>query len=82
MFLHRRDGQALRAKRSAPLRVRGGDDLTYVLSGLVAAKVAKAAGVRSLILQIMLNTRRQHGHYSLAKARALLHLVRELGAAV
>lgn len=58
---------------------RGGDDLTYVLSGLVAAKAAKAAGIRRLILQVMLNTPRSTwGVYDLAKARALLHLVREL----
>jgi hypothetical protein len=58
---------------------RGGDDLTYVLSGLVAAKTAKAAGVQKLILQVMLNTPKYTwGINDLAKARALLHLVREL----
>jgi hypothetical protein len=58
---------------------RGADDLSYVLSGLVAAKAAKAAGVRRLILQVMLNTPRSTwGLADLAKARALLHLVREL----
>jgi hypothetical protein len=58
---------------------RGGDDLTYVLSGLVAAKTAKAEGVQKLILQIMLNTPKYvWGVNDLAKARALLHLVREL----
>jgi hypothetical protein len=58
---------------------RGGDDLTYVLSGLVAAKAAKAAGVRDLVLQVMLNTPKYAwGVSDLAKARALLGLVREL----
>lgn len=58
---------------------RGGDDLTYVLSGLVAAKTAKAAGIQKLLLQVMLNTPRSTwGIEDLAKARALLHLVREL----
>ena len=58
---------------------RGGDDLTYVLSGFIAAKAAKAAGVQKLILQIMLNTPRSTwGIDDLAKARALIHLVREL----
>ena len=58
---------------------RGADDLTYVLSGLVAAKAAKAAGVQKLILQVMLNTPKYTwGINDLAKARALLHLVREL----
>ncbi len=58
---------------------RGGDDLTYVLSSLVAAKAAKAAGIQKLILQIALNTPRStRGIEDLAKARALLHLAREL----
>jgi hypothetical protein len=58
---------------------RGADDLTYVVSGLVAAKAAKAAGVQKLILQVMLNTPKYTwGINDLAKARALLHLVREL----
>jgi hypothetical protein len=58
---------------------RGGDDLTYVLSGLVAAKAAKAAGVQRLVLQVMLNTPKYTwGLNDLAKARALLHLVKEL----
>ncbi len=58
---------------------RGGDDLTYVLSGLVAAKAAKAAGVRTLIAQTMLNTPKQTwGICDLAKARALLSLLREM----
>ena len=58
---------------------RGGDDLTYVLSGLVAAKAAKAAGVQKLILPISIGA--ASGAWSLedlAKARTLIHLVREL----
>lgn len=58
---------------------RGGDDFTYVLSGLIAAKAAKRNGIQRLILQVMLNTPRfTSGISDLAKARALLHLVREL----
>ena len=58
---------------------RGGDDVTYVLSGVLAARVAKRAGVRHLVLQTMLNTpRRTSGVRDLAKARALLSLVNEL----
>jgi hypothetical protein len=50
-----------------------------VLSGLVAAKAAKAAGIQRLILQVMLNTPKYTwGINDLSKARALLHLVREL----
>ena len=58
---------------------RGSDDLGYVISGFVAAKAAKSQGIRSLILQIMLNTPKYTwGIQDLAKARALLKLVREL----
>ena len=55
---------------------RGADDLSFVLSGLVAAK---ACGVQKLVLQVMLNTPKYTwGVDDLAKARALLHLTREL----
>lgn len=58
---------------------RGADDLGYVVSGYVAAKAAKLQGIRDLILQIMLNTPKYTwGIQDLAKARALLRLVREL----
>lgn len=58
---------------------RGGDDLTYVLSGYLAARFAKEAGVPLLVLQVMLNTpRRTSGAADLAKARALLRLARTL----
>jgi hypothetical protein len=58
---------------------RGADDATFVASGYVAARVAKAAGIRALVLQIMLNTPKSTwGVQDLAKARALLGLVRSL----
>lgn len=58
---------------------RGSDDLGYVVSGFVAAKAARLQGIKSLILQIMLNTPKYTwGIQDLAKARALLKLVREL----
>ncbi len=58
---------------------RGGDDVTYVLSALLAAKTAKKNGVRHLVLQTMLNTPKYiWGIQDLARARALLRLVREL----
>lgn len=58
---------------------RGADDLTYVLSALLAAKTAKKLGVKYLILQTMLNTPKSTwGLQDLAKSRALLKLVREL----
>ncbi len=58
---------------------RGADDATYVISGYVAARAAKAAGVRCLIAQNMLNTPKYTwGVQDLAKSRALLRLLRGL----
>jgi len=58
---------------------RGGDDYSYVLSSYLAALVAKRIGVRYFVLQTMLNTPKYTwGVQDLAKARALLRLVREL----
>ena len=58
---------------------RGSDDLGYVVSGYVAAKAAKLQGIKSLILQIMLNTPKYTwGVQDLAKARSLLRLVKSL----
>jgi len=58
---------------------RGADDVTYVVSAVLAARVIKAAGVRHLVLQNMLNTPKgTWGVQDLAKSRAMLALVREL----
>jgi len=58
---------------------RGADDYTYVLSAYLAAITAKKHGIRYFVLQIMLNTPKYTwGVQDLAKARALLKLVREL----
>ncbi|MGQ9698922.1 MAG: cobalamin-binding protein, partial [Armatimonadota bacterium] len=58
---------------------RGADDVTYVVSAVLAAKAAKLCGVRWLVLQTMLNTPKYTwGVQDLAKARAALALVREL----
>ena len=58
---------------------RGCDDVGYIVSGYVAAKAAKAQGIRTLILQIMLNTPKYTwGIQDIAKARALRTLVGEL----
>jgi hypothetical protein len=58
---------------------RGADDVSYVVSGFLAARAAKEAGVRRLVLQVMLNTPRQTwGIQDLAKARALVRLARGL----
>lgn len=58
---------------------RGADDVTYVVSAVIAAKVAKAQGIQHFILQNMLNTPKYTwGVQDLAKSRAMLQLVREL----
>lgn len=58
---------------------RGADDVTCVVAGVLAARAAKSLGVPVLILQVMLNTpKATWGLQDLAKARALLALVREL----
>lgn len=58
---------------------RGADDVTYVVSAYLAAKLAKKLGVKTYILQNMLNTPRPiWGIQDLAKSRALLHLMKEL----
>lgn len=58
---------------------RGTDDITYIISGYLAAKTAKKHGIKNLILQNMLNTPKYTiGLQDLAKGRAMLRLVREL----
>ena len=58
---------------------RGADDISYIISGFLAAKACKKLGVRHLILQNMLNTPKYTtGIQDLAKGRTLLKLVREL----
>lgn len=58
---------------------RGADDVTCIVSGFLAAKLAKKLGIRHLVLQSMLNTPRYlWGIQDLAKSRAMLQLVREL----
>ncbi len=58
---------------------RGADDVSYVVSSVLAARTAKRQGVPCLVLQAMLNTPRSTwGIADLAKVRTLLSLVREL----
>lgn len=58
---------------------RGADDLTYIISGFLAAKTCKKLGVRYLILQNMLNTPKNTlGVQDLAKGRTMLRLIKEL----
>lgn len=58
---------------------RGADDITYIITGYLAAKACKKMGVKHLILQNMLNTPKYTtGMQDLAKGRTMLKLVREL----
>ena len=58
---------------------RGADDLTYLVSAYLAAKLAKNRGIQTFVLQNMLNTPRlTWGIQDLAKSRALLTLIRSL----
>lgn len=58
---------------------RGCDDVTYIVSGYLAAKMAKKCGIHTFILQNMLNTPRSTwGIQDLAKSRVLIKLVKEL----
>lgn len=58
---------------------RGADDVTYIVSAYLAAKLAKKLGVRTFILQNMLNTPRfTWGIQDLAKSRAMVKLVGSL----
>jgi hypothetical protein len=72
-------GKPLEANVPHHFAFRGCDDLGYVTSGYLAAKAAKVSGIKSFILQIMLNTPKYTwGVQDLAKARVLLRLVRSL----
>ena len=58
---------------------RGADDITYIISAYLAAKMVKKCGVKTFILQNMLNTPRSTwGIQDLAKGRAMLSLVKSL----
>ena len=58
---------------------RGCDDVTYIVSAYLSAKMTKTCGIKTFILQNMLNTPRSTwGVQDLAKSRAMLHLVKSL----
>jgi hypothetical protein len=58
---------------------RGGDDITYIVSGVLAARAAARMGVKTIVLQIMFNTpKATWGIQDLAKARVILKLIRRI----
>ncbi|MBL8991761.1 MAG: cobalamin-binding protein, partial [Spirochaetia bacterium] len=58
---------------------RGADDVSYIVSGVLSARTAKRRGVKSYVIQNMLNTpKATWGINDLAKSRALIKLIRSL----
>lgn len=72
-------GKPFEANVSHHFAFRGADDVTYIVSAFLAAKLAKKLGIKTFILQNMLNTPRfTWGIQDLAKSRAMIKLVRSL----
>ncbi|HHV42068.1 MAG TPA: cobalamin B12-binding domain-containing protein [Clostridiaceae bacterium] len=72
-------GKPFEANVSHHFAFRGSDDITYIAVSYLAAKLAKKLGIKTFILQNMLNTPRSTwGVQDLAKSRAMLKLVRSL----
>jgi len=72
-------GKPFEANVSHHFAFRGADDVTYIVSAVLAARMAKRMGIRHFVLQNMLNTPKYTwGVQDLAKSRAMLRLVREL----
>jgi hypothetical protein len=72
-------GKPYEANVSHHFAFRSSDDVSYIVSAVLAAKAAKIMGINDFILQIMLNDPKQtSGINDLAKARATLKLVRNL----
>ena len=72
-------GKPVETNVSHHFAFRGADDITYIISGFLAAKATKKYGARTFVLQNMLNTPRSTwGIQDLAKGRTMLKLVKEL----
>lgn len=72
-------GKPFEANVSHHFAFRGCDDVTYILSAYIAAKLAKKCGIKTFVLQNMLNTPRSTwGVQDLAKSRTMFKLVKSL----
>lgn len=72
-------GKPIEPNVSHHFAFRGCDDVTYIISEYLAAKMAKKCGAKSFVIQNMLNTPRSTwGVQDLAKARVMIKLVKEL----
>jgi len=71
-------GKPYEANVSHQFSFRGADDISYIVSAVLAARSARRLGIEDFILQIMLNDPKYTwGVNDLAKAGATLELVRE-----
>lgn len=74
-----RTGKPVEANVPHHFAFRGCDDVTYIVAAYLSAKMAKICGIKTFILQNMLNTPRSTwGIQDLSKSRAMLSMVREL----
>ncbi len=74
-----RTGKPIETNVSHHFAFRGCDDVTYIVSAYLAAKMAKKCGTKIFILQNMLNTPRSTwGVQDIAKSRAMLSLIKRL----
>jgi hypothetical protein len=72
-------GKPFEANVSHHFSFRGADDITYIVSAYLAAKLVKKLGIKTFILQNMLNTPASTwGVQDLAKSRTMLTLLRSL----
>lgn len=72
-------GKPFEANVSHHFSFRGADDITYIVSVYLAAKLAKKLGIKTFILQNMLNTPSSTwGVQDLAKSKVMLRLIRSL----
>lgn len=72
-------GKPVEANVSHHFSFRGCDDITYIVSAYLSAKMIKKCGVKIFVLQNMLNTPRSTwGIQDLAKARAMLNMIKRL----
>lgn len=74
-----RTNKPFEANVSHHFAFRGADDVSYIVSAYLAAKLAKKLGIRTYIVQNMLNTPRlTWGLQDLAKSRSLIKLIKSL----
>ncbi|SMP65571.1 hypothetical protein SAMN06298221_12016 [Sphaerochaeta associata] len=72
-------GKPVEANVSHHFAFRGSDDLTYIITNYLTAVACKNAGIKTYIVQNMLNTPRfTWGVQDIAKSRAMMSITRKL----